>query len=446
MPGRVAGTETTRTSAIARLLSSFSRHGRDALRRILPPGSQPSMPGSPADGGIAFGELARALLSSRGEASGVAIAQDILALYDASGEAEKQAIFRLLAREFGPDRNAIQQAWMRYDADGDGVLPALANAVEAPRQELFRRLNLAPRGTVALVRMRADLLSLFPPGDADAALVDADMVHLLQSWFNRGFLEMRRIDWSSPARLLESVIAFEAVHHINGWDDLRNRLEPSDRRCYAFFHPAMPNDLLIFVEVALTRGMPCDVQDILTGTRPWLAAEHADTACFYSISNCQAGLRGISFGHFLIKQVAVDLQRELPNLRTFCTLSPVPGFMRWLRAQAPGVAAQVTGGEVEAAHLAGLAAAYLLNARNPGHKPLDPVARFHLGNGARLERIHAFADRSDKGVSESAGVMVNYLYDLPSVAENHEAFVHDGTVSVAPEIARLAHLSQLEPA
>lgn len=292
--------------------------------------------------------------------------------------------------------------------------------------------------------MRADLLALFPLGDVVVTLVDADLCHLLQSWFNRGFLQMKRIDWSSPASLLESVIAFEAVHHITGWDDLRHRLDPPDRRCYAFFHPAMPQDPLIFVEVALTRGIPDNVQRVLIVERERIAAEDADTACFYSISNCQAGLRGISFGHFLIKQVALDLQRELANLQTFCTLSPLPGFVRWLREQFPALVAQLIPGREtsQSRELADMlvrrAADYLLNARNTKHLPRDPVARFHLGNGARLERIHPFADISDKGLAESAGLMVNYLYDLPSLAENHEAFVHDGTVAAAPDITRVA--------
>jgi malonyl-CoA decarboxylase len=414
---------------------------------MLPPAAQAGPQKAGNAKGAAFIELAHALLSSRGEASGVAIAQDMLALYAQSTEEEKRVIFLRLADDFGPSTQAIERAWAIYHANGNEGLPALAAAIEAPRQELFRRLNFARGGTAALVRMRADLLALLPGKTGGAELVDADLLHLLQSWFNRGFLQMKRIDWSSPASLLESVIQFEAVHHINGWDDLRNRLDPPDRRCYAFFHPAMPHDLLIFVEVALTRGMPANVQGILASDREPIAGQDADAACFYSISNCQKGLRGVSFGHFLIKQVAIDLQRELPNLGTFCTLSPLPGFMHWLREESGDLAARLTpewehaeaGNPGEMADLlVAQAADYLLNARTPNNLPRDPVARFHLGNGARLERIVPFADESERGLAQSAGLMVNYLYDLPTIAENHEAFAHGGIVAAAPEIARLA--------
>ena len=240
--------------------------------------------------------------------------------------------FRLLARDFGPDQERLRTAWTAYDADPSPAhLRTLLRVVEPPRQELFRRLNLAPGGTAALVHMREDLLKHLD-GDAELACVDDDLVHLLYSWFNRGFLVLRRIDWSTPADILERIIRYEAVHQIQGWDDLRRRVQPSDRRCFGFFHPSLIDEPLIFVEVALTREIPGSIQKLLAEDREVLAPEQATTAVFYSISNCQEGLRGISFGNFLIKQVVEELSRDLPGLKTFVTLSPAPGFGPWLTA------------------------------------------------------------------------------------------------------------------
>lgn len=436
-------------AAISRLISSFSKRGHEAFGHIVPPSLQNRIGGGDVPIDETLLVLSKALLSTRGEASGVAIAQDILSLYERCTKPEKTAFFAKLGEFLGPDRSTMEEAWGLYMAEGDRQLPLLSAAVEAPRQELFRRLNLAPGGTAALVRMRSDLLDVVRSGDPLPMLADADLNHVLQSWFNVGFLTMKRIDWSSPARLLESVIRFEAVHHINGWDDLRNRLDPPDRRCYAFFHPAMPKDLLIFVEVALTKGFANSVQDILHGDRTPLIAADADTANFYSISNCQAGLRGISFGHFLIKQVAIDLKRELPNLSRFATLSPLPGFMDWLYETHDDVTAKLTENwwQFESADelrewLTQRAADYLVNAKNSKGLPLDPVARFHLGNGARLERINWLADTSPKGMSESAGIMVNYLYELNAIEENHEAYAEKSAIAVAPKIHRIARIKR----
>lgn len=431
--------------AIRRLLSSVLRFGRKAARnngRSQPPGCVGSS-SEPVD--VIFAELARALLSCRGEASVGTMAEDLLALYAGSSETQKAAILRRLGECFGPDRESIERAWALYQDKGEKHLPSLAAAIEAPRKELFRRLNFSPSGSSALVSMRADLHALLSPAEEAAALIEADLHDVLQWCFNRGFLELKPITWSSPASLLESVIKFEAVHQITGWEDLRNRLNPPDRRCYGFFHQAMPQDLLIFVEVALTRGMADNVQNVLLTGRDPLSAHDADTANFYSISNCQVGLRGISFGHFLIKQVVLDLQRELPNLTTFCTLSPIPGFMNWLFETSHPLLDHLKPGWQHSNHseeigqrLAQTAARYLLNTRNSGNLPRDPVARFHLGNGARLERVHAFADMSEKGLSESAGVMVNYRYDLPTIADNHEAYLKSGIVAAAHSIIRLS--------
>jgi malonyl-CoA decarboxylase len=385
-------------------------------------------------------DLCHALLSQRGEASGAALAREVLVAYgglDAAGRAE---FFQQLVDEFSPEPEAIVGAAEAYRAQpSTAMLSALARVVEAPRQELFRRLNMAPGGTAALVEMRALLLEQIPDRPAWGA-IDADLLHLLRSWFNRGFLLLERIDWHTPAVVLEKLIQYEAVHAIDGWDDLRRRLA-QDRRCFAFFHPALPDEPLIFVEVALVRGIADRVQPLLDRSAAIIEPADADTAVFYSISDCQPGLRGISFGNFLIKQVAAELQAELPNLRTFATLSPVQGFRAWLEAtsQLEGLASELAAkldGEAPAsladaqdlaARLLPLCAAYLVQARRDGQL-LDPVARFHLRNGARLERINWAADLSPQGLAGSAGIMVNYLYRLDQVERNHEDFVNKGRV------------------
>jgi malonyl-CoA decarboxylase len=327
-------------------------------------------------------------------------------------------------------------------------------AAEPRRQELFRRLNLAPGGTRRLVAMRRDLLGLLR-AEPEFARIDADFRHLLASWFNRGFLVMQRIDWNTPAAILEKIIAYEAVHEIDSWDELRRRVEPEDRRCFAFFHPSMPDEPLVFVEVALTRETPGSIQSVLDPQRQMVVPAEARTAVFYSISNCQDGLRGVSFGAFLIKQVASDLARELPKLDTFVTLSPVPGFAAWLEAEAqpdPDLpAARALAGTQSAdwandpkkaealkAMLLPLAARYFLDARRKDGQPPDPVARFHLGNGAQLLDIHWLGDRSAKGLTQSFGIMVNYLYDLDAIEENHEAYAAEGRVIASRKLRNLA--------
>jgi malonyl-CoA decarboxylase len=411
---------------LSELFHGFSRQGRELLRKHLPFAAfEPVI--APRSRVELLCDMARELISSRGEASGVAIATDMLRVYEAAEPDERTAFFRALANDFNPDRAILDAAWARFQAEGWGAHPALAAAIEAPRQELFRRLNLAPAGTAALVRMREALLRM--RDEPDVALVEADLAHLLQSWFNRGFLTMRAINWSSPARLLERVIHYEAVHDIRDWDDLRSRLDPPDRRCYAFFHPAMPDDPLIFVEVALTREVPGSIQALLAPDRMSLPSAEATTAVFYSISNCQPGLRGISFGHFLIKQVAADLKREIPTLEQFVTLSPIPGFMKWLASDDPDLAGRAgAGDEMLRGALLERAAHYFLEVKNAGRRPIDPVARFHLGNGARLEQLNWMGDTSPKGLRQSAGLMVNYRYDLLAIEELHEGFANHGAI------------------
>ncbi|GAB4530374.1 MAG: malonyl-CoA decarboxylase [Roseibium sp.] len=380
------------------------------------------------------------LIGATGEVSGVTMARQILGRYAGMSDAEKLAFFHHLANGLAVSVPAVRTALEAYEqGQSKTSYRAFMQAVEPPRQELIRRLNQVPDATRLLVGMREDLLRLSRADDALQAL-DLDFQHLFASWFNRGFLVLRPINWESPAQLLEKIAAYEAVHEIDGWDDLRRRLEPADRRCFAFLHPAMPDEPLIFVEVALTRGIPGSVQGLLAENRTVIEADEADTAVFYSISNCQAGLAGISFGNSLIKQVAADLSLELPNLKTFVTLSPVPGLVRWLEVE--GLAFDPADGE----SMCALAARYLLNAKRKDGLPLDPVARFHLGNGAEVHRVHALADLSDKGRRQSAGVMVNYLYDLSKVTQNHERFASSRTVAASSDIRSLAAAAADAPA
>ena len=428
-------------TALGRSLGSVMEVGREILarRRVGVPGP----PGS-ANGLVA---LCEALLEHRGEASGLALASDITQGYLLLSESCRMKFFDLLADKFEVDAQDVLDAAENYRENADlDNLAAITRAVEAPRQKLFRRLNMAPNGTSTLVTMRGQLLQVLREKPHLKA-VDTDLKHLFISWFNKGFLEMRRIDWSSPAMVLEKIIDYEAVHEINGWDDLRSRLR-EDRRCFAFFHPALENDPLVFVEIALTDDIPGAMAPLLLQEREAALGERINTVVFYSISNCHAGLAGISFGNFLIKSVVEELKKEISTLKTFVTLSPVPGFRKWLsKADLAGLVdeglidkvKQPVGRVVEAdvydAQIK-LCAHYLLREKS-GESPRDPVARFHLGNGARLHRLHGGADLSAKGREQSAGIMVNYLYDLDKIEENHEAFFDEGKISASRAVTRL---------
>ena len=382
-----------------------------------------------------FADLTDDLMRTTGEGAGMAVARAILDKFAASDDAEKLAFFRHLAEDLTISPDRVRAALDTYEkGQTKASYRAFMTAAEPPRQELIRRLNQVPGATRQLVEMRADLLRL---GRGEAALdaLDLDFRHLLSSWFNRGFLVLMPITWESPAHILEKIIAYEAVHAIDSWGALRARLEPADRRCFAFFHPAMSDEPLIFVEVALTGGIPGSVQGVLSEDRPVLEAEGADTAVFYSISNCQAGLASISFGNSLIKQVAADLSAALPNLKTFVTLSPIPGFAAWLEEAETAVP------KGDAA-LTGLAALYLTAAKRPDGQPRDPVARFHLGNGAEVHRVHAGADVSAKGMQQSHGVMVNYLYDLSRVSQNHERYAAAAEIAASPEVRALTNAAE----
>jgi len=372
------------------------------------------------------------LAAEADDAASALRAGQVLAAYAAADEQARGVFFEALLG-FGPDRAALRRAALDFARDpSDDALHRLQAVADSPRQGILRRLNGSTGGTAALVSMRADLLRRLADRP-DLGVVDADFAHLFASWFNRGFLALRRIDWSTPAAVLERLIRYEAVHAINGWDDLRRRLDLPDRRCFAFFHPNLPDEPLIFVEVALMREMPAAIGPILAGERTPVPAGAATTAVFYSISNCQAGLRGIAFGNLLIKQAVLELRAELPGLRAFCTLSPVPGLVRW--AGKEGVLVPPPG---EGAALARLGARYLLQAKGDDGLPLDPVARFHLSNGARLERVNPGADESERGMAASAGLMVNYVYEPAEVAANKEAFSRNGSVAASRKVRALA--------
>lgn len=388
----------------------------------------------------------RRVMSARGDVSGAKQAKETLALYAELDAAQRNAFFRVLARDFAPDAEKALAAAHAYALEPNSDhLAALTNASEPPRQELLRRLNRAPGGTRELVAMREKLLDAMRK-DASLAQVDADFRHLFSSWFNPGFLKLVRVDWNSPAALLEQLIRHEAVHEIRGWNDLRRRLQ-TDRRCFAFFHPVMPDEPLVFVEVALVNGMAAEIGPLIKQDAEAENVRRFDTAVFYSISNCQPGLRGVSLGNFLIKQVADQLQQEFPRIRRFCTLSPIPGLRAWVqeRASQPGefspklaqalkrFSSRSAGNEVpkedSEKDLTALTAAYLLGVGEKDGVSRDPVARFHLHNGARLERLNWHADLSDKGIKQSFGMMVNYLYELAEIDDNHEQFVRGETVA-----------------
>ncbi|WP_308914990.1 malonyl-CoA decarboxylase [Jannaschia sp. LMIT008] len=387
-------------------------------------------------------ELARALMNAPGEDAQRDLAARLLARYGEQDDAGKRALFLSLARDMDVDRDAVRDAVDAYArAPGRDTYRAFAAAAEPPRQDLIRRINRVTDATGRIVDIRADLRRLIAEGGPDApalSALDEDFRHLLSSWFNRGFLVLRPITWETSAALLEKIIQYEAVHDIGGWSDLRRRLHPPDRRCFAFFHPAMPDEPLIFVEIALTRGTPDSVQDILSPDRTPIPAAEADTACFYSISNCQPGLSGISFGNSLIKQVVADLRVALPGLSTFVTLSPVPGLVRW--AEAEGLPAPDRGDAVRR-----LAARYLMRAKTTSGEPRDPVARFHLGNGARLHAIHADADTTSRGRAQSWGAMVNYLYDRPEIAGNHRRFSETGEIAASASVRSLVADADARP-
>jgi malonyl-CoA decarboxylase len=399
-------------------------------------------------------------MSERGEANSVKFAAHALAQYRELEKDARAAFFGMLASDFAPDPARIVAEAQRYaETRSASALIALQRVAEPPRQELLRRLNRAPTGTSTILEMRRELLQSLK-AKPELAAVEADFHHLLSSWFNPGFLRLERVDWRSPAKLLEQIIHHEAVHEIRSWSDLRRRLEP-DRRCFAFFHPALPDDPLIFVEVALTHSMPAAIGPLIDDEKVDPNAANARYAVFYSISNCQPGLRGVSLGNFLIKRVAEVLKDEFPRLSRFCTLSPIPGLVRWLASGAKHDAERLPQGpapRVEKAiasvrtlledHAAveratpavrdalhRLTAVYLSTTRDQD-PACDPVAKFHLHNGAQLARLNFLGNPSPRGLRESLGMMVNYVYDLREIEKNHESFLR-GRVATSREVAAL---------
>ena len=427
------------TSGFSGLLASVINAGRDILSRRRQATAQ-----APSEDLLT---KCRQLLHHRGEASGLALACEVMADYQALDLPNKIIFFEALARDFGSDSDAILAAADRYKADPSSQnLADLSRVTEASRVKLFRRMNMAPNATPLLVKMRGTLLSLLSE-HSDLKSVDTDLKHQFVSWFNRGFLELRVIDWNSPAAVLEKIIEYESVHAIQGWDDLRSRLR-DNRMCFAFFHPAMPDDPLVFVEVALTAGVPSAIAPLIDKTAEPTDERAVDTVVFYSISNCHPGLAGVSFGNFLIKQVVEEVGKRYPKTKRYVTLSPVPGFCRWLTAQkahadldelralAKDQGRDTTDPLWES--LVRLCAQYLSSTRD-NNLAIDPVARFHLGNGASLHAIHWAADVSEKGLNQSIGMMVNYLYDLSSIEENHDAYFDQGEIAMSRPVAKWLH-------
>ena len=411
-------------------------------------------------------QAVRRLMSGPGEANSSSMANDVIRHYSTLDQDGRIEFYTLLAEKFNPNPKAVLEAAAAYASEANAQnLIKLTRATESPRQELLRRINRAPEGTKTILTIRREILKLLDKR-RDLAALDYDIRHLLSSWFNPGFLKMHRVDWNSPALVLEKIIHHEAVHAIDGWDDLRRRLLP-DRRCFAFFHPQLPDEPLIFVEVALVSDIPDSIGPLVDKKSIPSESSKFKTAVFYSISNCEPGLRGVSLGNFLIKRVADQLKAEFPSLKTFVTLSPIPGFVDWISKpidlttlekdtvvagkfdkalrqislKGKTIAQRVAEGwipasatDIEKNSLQTLCAIYLIHFST--QRSGSPVAKFHLGNGARLYRLNWAADLSKKGLRESAGLMVNYLYDLDEVEENHEKF-NSGEVVRAKSVDKL---------
>ena len=374
---------------------------------------------------------------AKGEVSALGYAEFLMQHCEKLDEKELIIFFKLMRENFDISSLELSQAVDEYKVNSNSEnLITLMKFSEPKRREIFRRCNGISRGTIRLVNLRKRLLGILKK-NPELKAVDYDLVYLFKNWFNRGFLILRPINWETPAHILEKIIAYEAVHEINSWDELRLRLAPKDRRCFAFFHPAMQDEPIIFVEVALMKNIPSKIQDVLEEKRDFLEPDEANVAVFYSISNCQKGLSGISFGNFLIKQVANDLKFEFDSIKKFVTLSPVPGLRNWIKNKKPKF--EMTLEKFKKSEqflkvepsLMNCAGNYFLKSDRPDGKPNDPVARFHLGNGASLEQINYLGDTSLNGLNLSGGLMVNYLYDLDKVEENHEAYTSENKLNIS---------------
>jgi malonyl-CoA decarboxylase len=385
------------------------------------------------------------MMDSDGEYSSLLLSERILNAYEKLNQEERLDFFNLLRTEYDVDVDDINAAARTYERDSNAEnLLHLTAAAEPGRQELLRRINLVSGGTRRLVKMREHLLTAMRE-NPELKKIDTDFHHLFNAWFNRGFLLMEPLDWTTPAHILEKIIAYEAVHEIESWSELRSRLEPADRYCYGFFHPSMEDEPLVFVEVALTDQIPRGIGEILCRDPATEAPENPSCAIFYSISNCHRGLAGVSFGNFLIKQVATSLKLRFPQLKTFSTISPAPGFRHWLELQAEerddatSLLAEFDAQADEDLQddLGKFAAVYFLEQKNGRNQPVDPVARFHLKNGAILERINILGNPSDKGMERSLGTMVNYVYDLSKVEDNHEEYVRNNRIIASAQVKKL---------
>ena len=375
------------------------------------------------------------VMSTSGEVSSLVYAEHLLNLIETQNDNDLNKFLKNLLSNYDIDTKELARDAKNYSAEkNEENLIKINNSSEPKWVELFRRLNSTSNGTYRLVKLRERIRSLKDPG---LKIFDTGLLNLFKYWFNPSFLVLEKIDWETPANILEKIIEYEAVHEINSWDDLRARLAPADRQCFAFFHPLIPNDPLIFVEVALCDGIPKSIQKIIKIDRDEIDIEEANTAIFYSISNCHNGLLGISFGNFLIKKVAKNLKRELPELNQFLTLSPIPGLMKWMEEYAPITFERCTDKNCSDEELMKKTIKYLTESDRDDGLPNDPVGRFHIGNGASLERINLNADLSEKGLSQSYGVMANYLYDLDVVEENHELFFKNKIVQTSNEIKTL---------
>lgn len=391
------------------------------------------------DFGVLHKDINKALesvMTSSGEVSSLVYAEHLLTLIEQLNNNDLVSFLKKLSEDYDIDPLALLKVSKEYSANKTQAnLEKISKASEPQWVELFRRLNTTPNGTVRLVRLRENIRSLVKD-NPDIAFFNSSLLSLFKSWFNPSFLVLKKIDWSTPANILEKIIEYEAVHEINSWGDLRARLAPEDRRCFAFFHPLIPDEPLIFVEVALCNKMPESINEIIKIDREITEYKDINTAVFYSISNCQDGLAGISFGNFLIKKVAHKLKQELDDLSKFVTLSPAPGFVKWLEKKS-------LQDNLDDDNLMTQAILYLTESEREDNSPNDPVAKFHLGNGAILEKINLNADPSTKGMSQSKGVMVNYLYNLELLERNHELFFKTKNVQVSDGIKSLKKKLQI---
>ena len=378
------------------------------------------------------------VMSTTGEVSSIAFAGHLLDLIEAETEDGLDEYLSYLLKEYDIDTDSLLKNVEAYSRDKNSTnLGLIGNSSEPRWIELFRRLNATPGGTHRLIKLRERIKILLNDGREHLKTLDAGLLKLFKYWFNSSFLVLEKIDWSTPANVLEKIIEYEAVHEINSWDDLRARLAPNDRQCFAFFHPLIPEDPLIFVEVALTNGIPESIESVIKIDRDEIEYNKINTAVFYSISNCQDGLACISFGNFLIKKVAHKLKQEISEIDKFVTLSPVPGLMRWMENHAPVTYENCINKINDDENLLKKTFLYLTESNREDNLPNDPVARFHLGNGAILHKINLHGDQSKKGMAQSHGVMINYLYDLDIVEKNHELFFKNKEVVLSGEMKSL---------